>query len=290
MTGFGVAEGPVAGGRLQAEIRTVNHRHFNAQLRLPGALQALDGVLRERLRSRIERGHVALTARWLEAPPTVQGEIQVDVERARDILAAIERLRRALSLPGEVDLAFLARQPDVLRFEGGVDEPPQVDPGEVLAVVDAALDGVAAMRTQEGTALVRELTLRLDLLAAALGRIRERAPERVIAERARLRQAVTELMEGREPDPDRLAQEIALLADRLDITEEMVRLEAHLAAAREILAADAPGGRRLGFLAQEFLREINTIGSKANDVVITGEVVSMKEELERFREQLENIE
>jgi uncharacterized protein (TIGR00255 family) len=290
MTGFGIAEGPVAGGRLQAEIRTVNHRHFNAQLRLPSALQGLDGVLRERLRSRIERGHVALTARWVEAPPAVQGEIRVDVERARDILAAIERLRRALALPGEVDLAFLARQPDVLRFEGSVDEPPQVDPAEVLAVVDAALEGVAAMRAQEGTALVRELTLRLDLVAAALGRIRERAPERVTAERARLRQAVTELMEGREPDPDRLAQEIALLADRLDITEEMVRLEAHLAAAREILAADAPGGRRLGFLAQEFLREINTIGSKANDAVIIGEVVSMKEELERFREQLENIE
>jgi uncharacterized protein (TIGR00255 family) len=112
----------------------------------------------------------------------------------------------------------------------------------------------------------------------------------VAAERDRLRQAVTELMDGRQPDPDRLAQEIALLADRLDVTEEMVRLEAHMAAAREILASDAPGGRRLGFLAQEFLREINTIGSKANDAVITAEVVAMKEELERFREQLENVE
>jgi uncharacterized protein (TIGR00255 family) len=290
MTGFGLADGPVTGGRLQIEIRTVNHRHFNAQLRLPSALQGLDGALRERLRIRIERGHVALTARWVEAPSAVQGEIQVDVDRARAIVAAIERLRRELAIPGDVDAAFLARQPDVLRFEGSSDAPPDVDPAEVLAVVDAALDGVAAMRAQEGQALVRELTLRLDLLGAALGRIRERAPARVVAERERLRQAVTDLMDGREPDPDRLAQEIALLADRLDITEETVRLEAHLAAAREILAADAPGGRRLGFLAQEFLREINTIGSKANDAVITGEVVGMKEELERFREQLENIE
>jgi uncharacterized protein (TIGR00255 family) len=290
MTGFGVADGPVAGGRLQVEIRTVNHRHFNAQLRLPSTLQGLDAVLRERLRSRIERGHVALTARWLETPSAVEGEILVDIDRARAILAAIERLRSALNLPGDVDIGFLARQPDVLRVEGDTEEPPEVDPAEVLAVVDGALDGVAVMREQEGAALVRELILRLDLIGTALGRIRDRAPTRVAAERDRLRAAVTELLEGREPDSDRLAQEIALLADRLDITEETVRLEAHLAAAREILTADAPGGRRLGFLAQEFLREINTIGSKANDAVITGEVVAMKEELERFREQLENIE
>jgi len=290
MTGFGLADGPVAGGRLQVEIRTVNHRHFNAQLRLPSTLQALDGMLRERLRARIERGHVALTARWLEAPQEVTTGIEVDIERARAILAAVERLRSALSLPGDVDTAFLARQPDVLRFEGGAEEPPEVDPAEVVAVVDAALEGVAAMRHQEGRALVRELSMRLDLLGAALDRIRARAPARVVAERDRLRLAVSELMEGRQPDPDRLAQEIALLADRLDVTEEMVRLEAHLAAAREILASDAPGGRRLGFLAQEFLREINTIGSKANDAAITGEIVAMKEELERFREQLENVE
>jgi uncharacterized protein (TIGR00255 family) len=290
MTGFGLADGSVAGGRLQVEIRTVNHRHFNAQLRLPSALQGLDGVLRERLRGRIERGHVALTARWLETPSTIPSDIQVDIDRARAIMAAVERLRSALALPGDVDTAFLARQPDVLRFEGGAEEPPEVDPAEVWAVVDMALDGVVAMREQEGLALARELTLRLDLLGAALGRIRERAPARVVAERDRLRQAVTELMDGRQPDADRLAQEIALLADRLDITEETVRLAAHIAAAREILAADAPGGRRLGFLAQEFLREINTIGSKANDAGITGEVVGMKEELERFREQLENIE
>ena len=290
MTGFGIADGPVAGGRLQVEIRTVNHRHFNAQLRLPSTLQGLDAVLRERLRSRIERGHVALTARWLETPSAAEGEILVDVERARAILAAIERLRSALNLPGDVDIGFLARQPDVLRFEGDTAEPPDVDPAEVLTVVDGALDGVAVMREQEGAALVRELTLRLDLIGTAIGRIRERAPARVTAERDRLRLAVTELLEGREPDADRLAQEIALLADRLDITEETVRLEAHLAAARGILTADAPGGRRLGFLAQEFLREINTIGSKANDAIITGAVVAMKEELERFREQLENIE
>jgi len=290
MTGFGLADGPVGAGRLQIEIRTVNHRHFNLQLRLPSALQGLDAALRDRLRARIERGHVALTARWLEEPVTAQGTIRVDVERARAILAAVSQLRDELAVPGTVDVSFLARQPDVLCFEGVAEAPPDVDSEAVLAIVDGAVEGVLAMRGQEGAALSRELSHRLDLLSQALGRIREHAPRRVVAERDRLRQAVTELLEGRVADPDRLAQEIALLADRLDITEEMVRLDTHLAAARELLAGEAPAGRRLGFLAQEFLREINTIGSKANDAAITREVVGMKEELERFREQLENIE
>jgi uncharacterized protein (TIGR00255 family) len=120
--------------------------------------------------------------------------------------------------------------------------------------------------------------------------VRAHAPERLVAERDRLRTTVQELLDGRQADPDRLAQEIAYLAERLDITEELVRLETHLAAGRDLLAGDAAGGRRLGFLAQEMLREINTIGSKANDAFIAQEVIGMKEELERFREQMENLE
>ena len=290
MTGFGIADGPVGDGRLQIEIRTVNHRHLNVQLRLPSTLQGMEADLRDRLRGRIERGHVAVSARWVEEPPAARGSVQVDVERARAIMSAVAQLRDALAVPGTVDVAFLARQPEVLRFEGGSDQPQEIDPVAVLAVADAAIDGVLTMRDQEGAALGRELILRLDLLTGALERIRARAPQRVTAERARLQRAVAELLEGRIADPDRLAQEIALLADRLDITEEIVRLDTHFQAAREILNADAPGGRRLGFLAQEFLREINTIGSKANDAAITQEVVAMKEELERFREQLENLE
>ena len=290
MTGFGTADGPVGDGRLQVEIRTVNHRHFNLQARLPSALQGLESTLREHLRAHVERGHVSLSARWLEEPAPAPGLVHTDVERARAILTAVEELRDALGLPGTVDVTFLARQPDVLLFEGPSGEPPDVNPAEVLAVVDAAASGVVGMREQEGVALARELTVRLDLLTDALSRIRERAPQRLVVERDRLQHAVTELLNGRVPDPDRLAQEIALLADRLDITEELVRLETHLGAARDLLAADGGCGRRLGFLAQEILREINTIGSKANDATITQEVVGMKEELERFREQLENLE
>ena len=289
MTGFGVADGPVGGGRLQVELRTVNHRHFNAQLRLPGIFQGLEGALRERLRARIERGHVNLSMRWIEEPAGPQTTVRVDVERARAILAAVEELRDALHLAATVDAAFLARQPDVLRYDSA-DEVPAVPEAEVLALVDQAVDGVLAMRAQEGDALGRDLRDRLDHLNGGLDRVRERAPARLTAERERLRQAIAELLDGREVDPDRLAQELAYTAERLDVTEEMVRLETHLAAVRDVLTSDAPGGRRLGFLAQEMLREINTIGSKANDAVIAHEVIAMKEELERFREQLENLE
>lgn len=289
MTGFGVADGPAGGGRIQVEVRTVNHRHFNAQLRLPGALQSLEAPVRERLRTRLERGHVSVSVRWIEDPAAPPDTVRVDVDRARAILAAVEELRNALHLADTVDVSFLARQPEVLRFDAAADEVG-VDEADVLTIVDRAVDGVLAMRAQEGAALGTDLEARLGQIAQGTGRVRARAPERVVAERDRLQLAVQELMDGRQPDPDRLAQEIAYLAERLDVTEEIVRLETHLAAARELLAGNSPAGRRLGFLAQEMLREINTIGSKANDAVIAQEVVGMKEELERFREQLENLE
>jgi len=288
MTGFGVADGPAAGGRLQLEIKTVNHRHFNVQLRLPAALQPLEEALRERLRARIERGHVAVSARWLEEPRRL-GEPVVDLVRARAVVAALERLRAELRLPGDIDLGFVARQPEVLRFDGAGPDPI-VDTAEVLGIADRALADVVATRGREGAVVARELAHRLDLLDRSLGLVRARAPERVVAERDRLRAAVKELMDGAEPDPQRVAQEIAFLAERLDVTEEMVRLAAHLEAARDALAGAAPAGRRLGFLAQEMLREINTMGSKASDAAIAQAVIVMKEELERFREQLENLE
>jgi uncharacterized protein (TIGR00255 family) len=281
MTGFGVADGPVAGGRLQVEIRTVNHRHFNVQLRLPVALQPLEETLRQHLRGQLERGHVSVSARWLEEPvrPDV---VAVDVERARAVVTALEQLRAALDLPGAIDLQFVARQPGVIRLDA-TGEEPAIDNAAVLAVVDGALAGVLAMREREGTVLVRELELRLDLMRQGLERVRARAPER-------LRSALTELLDGREPDPQRLAQEIALLADRLDVTEETVRLAAHLDAAHAAIRTETAPGRRLGFLGQEILREVNTIGSKANDAAIAQVVIDMKQELERFREQLENLE
>ncbi len=287
MTGYGVADGSVAGGRLQVEIRTVNHRHFNAQIKVPGNLKEFEGQLRERLREHIDRGHVTLAARWTEDAPR-GSRIRVDVDRARDVLSALEDLMTTLDLDGEVDVGFIASRPEVLNLVAG--EGAVAEWTEIEAVVRAAMEPLLAARATEGAALGRELELRLSMIEEQLRTVEERAPDRLSAERDRLRKVVAELMDGRELNEDRLAQEIALIAEKLDTTEEIVRLRTHLAAARQAIPEEAPAGKRLGFLAQEMLREMNTIGSKANDAPIAHAVIAMKGELEKFREQAENVE
>lgn len=288
MTGFGSAEGSVAGGRLRVEIRSVNHRYFNPQVKLPYDLAALEGELRERLRVLLERGHVAVTARWIEAPKA-EGAVGVDVDRARQVVRALRRLKTTLRLKGEPDLGFVARYPEILTV---TTEGVGVAWADVQPIVERAAGDVLAMREREGRSLAQDLTTRLAALAAGADTIAARAPERLAAELARLRRAVAELAAGVAVDEQRLAVEIALLADRVDISEELVRLRTHLDACRAALAASDGGGvgKRLGFLAQELLREVNTIGSKGNDAAITQAVIAMKGELERFREQLENLE
>lgn len=287
MTGFGAAEGPVAGGRLRLEIRTVNHRYFNLAVRLPAELAALEGELRERLRREFDRGHLAVQARWVEYPAQ-DAEIRVDLERARALVARLRELQSALSLPGEISLDLVARQPEVFGANGK--ETPEVGWSEVEPVVAQAAAECRAMRRKEGDVLAGDLRHRLDLLEAGAQAVAARAPERIVRERDRLRASVKELLDGRAVDEQRLAQELAFLADKLDITEELVRFRAHVAAARDALAADRPAGKQLGFLAQELGREVNTMGAKANDAEITQRVIAMKGELEKFREQLENLE
>jgi uncharacterized protein (TIGR00255 family) len=287
MTGFGAAEGPVAGGRLRVEIRSVNHRYFNLAPKLPADLSGLEGELRERLRREFDRGHLAVQARWTEYPERAGG-LAVDLERARLVASRLRELQSALGLAGEVTVEMVARQPEVLSTTS--EAAAEVPWAEVEPVVARAAADCRAMRLREGDALAAELRHRLELLEVAAAVIAGRAPERLVRERDRLRGAVAELLDGRPADEARLAQEIAFQADRLDITEELVRFRAHVAAVREALAGDQPAGKRLGFLAQELGREVNTMGAKANDAEIAQQVIAMKGELEKFREQLENLE
>jgi len=287
MTGFGAGEGNAAGGRLRIEIRTVNHRFFNLSAKLPSDLAPLESELRDRLRKDLERGHISVGVRWLESPAR-EAALALNMERARVVVARLRELQTSLGLVGEVSLDLVARQPEVLVFDGS--EIPAVTWTEFEPIVSAAIAECAAMRRREGDALATELSHRLDLLESAAGRVAELAPARLPRERDRLRTAVTELLDGRALDDPRLAQELALLADKLDITEELVRFASHVAACRAALAGDGPVGKQLGFLAQELGREINTMGSKANDAEISQQVILMKGEMEKFREQLENLE
>lgn len=287
MTGFGAAEGAVAGGWIRFEIRTVNHRHFNLATKWPAELAVLEGELRERLRREFDRGHVAVQARWTEYP-AVAGGFTVDLERARLVTERLREMQSALSLAGEVTVDLVARQSDVISTGGS--DAAEISWGEVEPIVAKAAAECRAMRAREGEVLVAELRHRLQLLEASGERVAGRAPDRLVRERDRLRAAVAELLDGKPVDDARLAQEIAFQADRLDITEELVRFRAHIGAARETLVATKPAGKQLGFLAQELGREVNTMGAKANDAEIAHEVVGMKGELEKLREQLENLE
>lgn len=287
MTGYGAADGPVHGGRLRIEIRTVNHRFFNPQVKLPQDLSGVEAEVRERLRQLLDRGHVSVSARWIEVPEA-ERPIQVDVTQAKRVVDAMRRLKKQLKLKGDVDLAFVARQPDVLVFKSSDETPVSWD--DVRPLIERAAAEVEAMRTREGRALAVELLGRLDALEAAAGQIEVRAPTRLTAELERLKRSVAELAAGVRVDEQRLALEVALLADRVDITEELVRFRTHVAACRTALKSDGVIGKQLGFLSQELLRETNTMGSKANDAVITQAVIAMKGDLEKFREQLENLE
>ncbi|MBI4542060.1 MAG: YicC family protein [Gemmatimonadetes bacterium] len=286
MTGFGAAEGSVAGGRLRLEVRSVNHRHLSVQLKLPPELSALEGDVRERLRGRLARGHVVVSGGWIEDPPQAAGAV-VDADRARALVSALRELGRSLGVPGDVDLATVARLPDVVR---GVRAETAVEASAVLVVLDRAVGQCVAMREREGTALAADLSRRLETLAALAQRVWDRAPARLVAERDRLAAAVQVLAGSVGVDAARLAQEVAFRADRLDVTEELVRFGAHLEAVRSALGDGTAVGKQLGFLLQELGREVNTIGSKANDVVMSEAVIAMKGELEKAREQIENLE
>ena len=286
MTGFGAAEGAVAGGRLRLEVRTVNHRHLNVQVKVPLELSELEQDLRERLRAHVARGHVTVSGRWIEEPPRA-ATVVVDRARAAGVVAALREAGRDLGLAGDVDLALLARLPDVLRVSRAETVPERE---AVLEVLDRAAVACAAAREREGAALAVELRARADALERLRAQVAERAPQRIVAERDRLRGAVRELAEGVGVDEARLAQEIAFLADRLDVTEELVRFGTHLDALRRGLDGGGGGGREIGFVLQELLREANTMGSKADDAAMAQAVIAMKVELEKLREQVENLE
>ncbi|HZI73389.1 MAG TPA: YicC/YloC family endoribonuclease, partial [Gemmatimonadales bacterium] len=220
MTGFGAAEGPVAGRRLRVEIRTVNHRYFNLSAKLPSDLTAMEVELRERLRRDFERGHITVQARWTEAADADVG-FAIDLHRARLVAARLRELQAALGLGGEVTLDLVARQPDVVSHAGN--GTSEIAWSEVEPVVARAGQECRSMRAREGEALTQELNHRLDQLEQSVQRIAALAPARLVRERDRLRTAVGQLLDGRTVDEERLSQELAFLADKLDITEELVR-------------------------------------------------------------------
>ncbi|HLG43926.1 MAG TPA: YicC/YloC family endoribonuclease [Nitrospirales bacterium] len=293
MTGYGRAEGRHKGTPIVVEVRSVNHRHCEVVSRLPRALQAYDERVRGVVQAHLSRGRVDVTITFSGERDPGRG-LMLDLTLARRYLALLTDLRRKLKLAGSPDVALVAGFPNVIKPA----ELAVEDRGAVRAVeqvLTRALKAVAGMRVHEGRALERDLSARVDEIERHLAAIRRRLPDIVQEYAARLRGRVTRLLEGMGEgkdriDPSRLAQEMALLADRSDVSEELTRLDSHLEQFRGFLRKSEPVGRSLDFLLQEINREITTIGSKVGDVAVTQEIVAVKAELEKVREQVQNVE
>ncbi|HKS05285.1 MAG TPA: YicC/YloC family endoribonuclease [Gemmatimonadaceae bacterium] len=288
MTGFGAAEGEVGTARVSVEVRSVNHRFFNPSIKLPNALARWEPEVREALRQRVARGHVTLSAR-LESQSATDSATIDEAAFARSV-EKLRDLQTRFGLGEALDVATVLRVPGVIA--GAPEETPLETAEPLVALVGEASSALMKMREAEGARLGAVIDDRLRVVEDALTRIAARAPDRIAAHRTKLQTNVQEIAGGVAVDPQRLAQEIAILAERLDVGEELDRFRSHITAFRETLRAKngEPVGKRLGFLLQEMLREANTTGSKANDAAMQKDVVAVKEELERIREQVENLE
>lgn len=291
MTGYGEAQRDTPAGRVRIEIKTVNHRFFNASIKTPPGFDRFERVIGEALKRHLARGHVhAHLSIDRSSTGDAAGPV-VDIDRAKGYLRALEAVKDELVITGEPDLRMLAgfgdifRAPDVDRAEG-------VEAEMLVAIAEEAALECRAMREDEGRRTEIDLRERLDVIELELAAVAARAPERLVEHRDRLRESVRQLAEQVDVDEDRLAREVAYLAERWDINEEIVRFRSHIDLFREALSADGgePVGKRLGFLVQEMHREANTVASKANDSELAQSAVAIKEQVERLREQVENVE
>jgi len=288
MTGFGRGEHTTPRARYTVEVQAVNHRFVEVRARLPRRLSRLEHQIQREVQHRFGRGRfeVHLSERLLTDPPRT---IRVDRAAAREFVAAVRALQEELDLPGALSVEALAGLRDLVSFEEPEEEAGAVWE-EIRPALEQAFADLEAMREKEGAALAGELRHRLDLLERGLAAVLARAPGTVATYRARLQERVAALAAGVPLDPGRLEQEVVLFADRADITEEGARLASHLAQFRDLLDTPGPQGRKLEFLLQEMHREVNTLGTKAADAAIAAEVVAMKAELEKMREQIQNVE
>lgn len=288
MTGFGRSETEVDGATLSVEVRSVNSRHRDIRVRMPSDLRGFESGLKELAAGHFERGQIEVSVRFVSVGVT-RAEVEVDLEAARRYTDAAKAMSELLDGGTALTAASLLTLPGVTRLR-----EPELDAdalGVTLSKVATAAFGAALeMRQREGATLDRELRGRLDNVETAVSQVEARSGEVRAGLRERLDKRLSTLAPELELDPARLEQEVVIYADRMDVTEETVRLRSHLEQFRETLTLADPVGRKLEFLLQEMGREVNTIGSKASDVPITRAVVDLKTELEKIREQVLNIE
>ena len=288
MTGYGKKDGTSQQAGVTVEIRSVNHRFLEVAVRVPRSLAQLEDQIRKAVQQRCLRGRVDVSVSVHSAGGSLK-TVQIDQALAKQYHAALKKLQKTLGLRGAVDISTLAGFRDIVSI---ADEPIDTDHlgKTVLRVLGGALTDLEKMRKREGDALANDLAVHLDAIRAAKSAVGERAPELAKTAFERMKGRIEALLHSELPDPARLQQELALYADRSDISEELVRLESHMLQFDQTLRSKESVGKTLEFLLQEMGREVNTIGSKANDADTAALVVRMKAELEKLREQVQNVE
>jgi len=289
MTGFGRAECQENDYTYQAEIRSVNNRFIEINTRLPKAYSDLEQPLKKLIKSHCSRGSISLTISLVSSNDSPgEWEIKPNLLLAKQYLDALKQLQNSLGLIGEVDLKSVIGLREIIKIE-----PVTMDPAKkdlILNITKEALKSLQTMREEEGKNLQKDLGQRIDSIENHLTDIKSRHPQVVAEYQDKLKERIKNITDGLELDETRLAQETALLADRSDITEEMTRLKSHINQFRSFLNKNEPIGRKLEFVTQEINREINTTGSKSSDIIISKRVIEIKSDLEKIREQVQNIE
>ena len=288
MTGFGKGEGDTALGKLYVEVRSVNHRYCDINIKLPKRLTPFENRIKETIRSQVSRGRIDVSLK-LDNLGEEKIQLHVDLHLAEQYYQALQSLREKLQLKDEVSLALLAGSKDLITAK---EEAGDIEPywQEIVPILKRSFQDLDEMKRLEGESIAKDIQQRLEYIAQQLAIIKQQFPSRLEAYQNRLQERLQSLLKGMEVDFSRFQQEVAFLTERTDITEEIVRTESHLAQFTILWKGEESVGRKMEFLLQEIHREVNTVSAKANDAEISQRVVEIKSELEKIREQVQNIE
>ena len=288
MTGFGRGEGETSLGKVSVELRSINHRYCDINIKLPRRLTPFENRIKEMVRSMVSRGRIDVTLR-LDTSGEGKVQFSVDLPLARQYCQALRTLKDELQLGGDISLDMLTGAKDIITAK---EELEDVEPfwKEIAPILQQTFHQMNEMKVSEGESLAQDIRQRTKGIASHLEEIKQQFPRSFEAYRGRLDEKIRSLLEGKDLDPSRFQQEVALLAERMDITEEIVRAESHLVQLAHVMKDEETVGRKMEFLLQEIHREVNTISTKANDAGISQRVVEIKSELEKIREQVQNIE
>jgi len=290
MTGYGKAEAVIDGRKIVAEIKSLNHRYPEISLRMPGFLFSLEPVVKKSIGKKISRGRVEAVIR-VESDSILNNgsRIKLNLPLIRNYYQMLRQVKEEFALKEDISLNSLTAFRDAFVAAEEEDDLTGFW-GKLEPLLEQALARMTEMRENEGEALRRDLTERLAIIQASLDGVSMRVPQVVMEYKKRLSERVREMAEGIQIDEARLVQEVAILADKSDITEEIVRLGSHIRQFYDMMDGQEPIGRKADFLIQEMNREVNTIGSKSSDTEVSRQVITMKSELSKLREQVQNIE